>query len=78
MAEVDPWLTKIAADIVPVDAELADLATQAWLIYGKDCHLAALSLADCCSYVVGLTVTTNPPATAITTMDHGAGGITAT
>jgi len=37
LAEVDLWLTKIAADI-PVDAELVDLATQAWLTYGKGRH----------------------------------------
>ena len=45
LAEVDLWLAKIAADIVPVDAELVDLTTQAWLIYGKG------AFTDCCSYV---------------------------
>ena len=39
----------MAADIVPVDAELVDLTTQAWLIYGEGRHPA---FADCCSYVV--------------------------
>ena len=31
IAEIDLWLTKIGADVIPVNAELADLATDAWL-----------------------------------------------
>ena len=52
MAEVDLWLAKIASDVVSVDAELVDLTTQAWLIYGKGRHPAALNFIDSCSYVV--------------------------
>lgn len=52
LAEVDLWLAKIAADIIPVDAELADLATRAWLTYGKGRHPAALNFADCFSYAL--------------------------
>jgi len=52
LAEIDLWLTKIGADIIPVDAELADLATQAWLAYGKGRHPAALNFADCFSYAL--------------------------
>ena len=52
LAEIDLWLSKIAADIIPVDAELVDLATQAWLAYGKGRHPAALNFADCLSYAL--------------------------
>lgn len=51
-AEIDLWLSKIAAEIIPVDAELVDLATQAWLAYGKGRHPAALNFADCLSYAL--------------------------
>jgi ribonuclease VapC len=52
LAEIDLWLRKIAADIIAVDADLADLATQAWLTYGKGRHPAALNFADCFSYAL--------------------------
>ncbi|SRR5438445_12742127 len=52
LAEIDLWLHKIAANIIPVDSELVDLATQAWLSYGKGHHPAALNFADCLSYAL--------------------------
>jgi ribonuclease VapC len=52
LAEIDLWLRKIEADIIPVDTELVDLATQAWLTYGKGRHPAALNFADCLSYAL--------------------------
>lgn len=52
LAEIDLWLSKIEADIIPVDADLVDLATQAWLIYGKGRHPAGLNFADCFSYAL--------------------------
>jgi len=52
LAEFDLWLTKIAADVIPVDADLVDVATQAWLVYGKGRHPAALNFADCISYAL--------------------------
>ncbi|MER9833070.1 type II toxin-antitoxin system VapC family toxin [Mesorhizobium sp. M0134] len=52
LAEIDLWLRKIEADIIPVDSELVDLATQGWLTYGKGHHLAALNFADCFSYAL--------------------------
>jgi len=52
LAEIDLWLHKIAANIIPVDSELVDLATQAWLTYGKGRHPAALNFADCLSYAL--------------------------
>ncbi|MBB3398905.1 ribonuclease VapC [Rhizobium sp. BK538] len=38
LAEIDLWLRKIEADIIPVDSDLVDLATHAWLTYGKGRH----------------------------------------
>lgn len=52
LAEIDLWLRKIEADIIPVDAELVDLATESWLTYGKGRHPAALNFADCFSYAL--------------------------
>jgi ribonuclease VapC len=52
IAEIDLWLTKIGADVIPVDGELADLATDAWLAYGKGRHPAGLNFADCLSYAL--------------------------
>jgi ribonuclease VapC len=52
LAEVDLWLRKIEADVIPVDSELVDLATQGWLNYGKGHHPAALNFADCLSYAL--------------------------
>lgn len=52
LAEIDLWISKIAADLIPVDAELVDLATEAWLTYGKGRHPAALNFVDCLSYAL--------------------------
>jgi ribonuclease VapC len=52
LAEIDLWLAAIDAKIIPVDAELVDIATHAWLAYGKGRHPAALNFADCLSYAL--------------------------
>lgn len=52
LAEIDLWLRKIEADITAVDADLVDMATQAWLAFGKGRHPAALNFADCLSYAL--------------------------
>jgi len=52
LAEIDLWLARIEADIIPVDSDLVDLATQAWLTYGKGRHPASLNFADCFSYAL--------------------------
>ncbi|MEQ1955462.1 type II toxin-antitoxin system VapC family toxin [Mesorhizobium sp. CN2-181] len=52
LAEIDLWLRKIEAEIIPVDSQMVDLATQAWLTYGKGRHPAALNFADCLSYAL--------------------------
>lgn len=52
LAEVDLWLSKIEADLIPVDADLIDAATEAWLAYGKGRHPASANFADCLSYAL--------------------------
>ena len=52
LAEIDLWLGTIEANTIPVDADLVDLATQAWLTYGKGRHSAALHFAHCLSYAL--------------------------
>ena len=50
--QIDLWLAKIASEIIPIDADLVDLATQAWSTYGKGRHPALLNFADCFSYAL--------------------------
>jgi ribonuclease VapC len=57
--ELDLWLLKIGAEIVPVDTEQADAARRAWRRFGKGRHTAALNYGDCFSYA--LAVTRNEP-----------------
>lgn len=52
LTDLDLWLAQIDADVIAIDAELADLATIAWLTYGKGRHPASLNFADCFSYAV--------------------------
>ena len=33
--DLDLWLLKAGVDVIPIDSDLVDLATQAWLAYGK-------------------------------------------
>ncbi len=39
-------------EILPVDAQLAQIAYQAWLSYGKGRHPAGLNFGDCFSYAL--------------------------
>lgn len=52
LAEINLWLEKIEAEVIPIDLELVDIATQAWLTFGKGRHPAALNFADCLSYAL--------------------------
>jgi ribonuclease VapC len=52
LSELDLWLAKIGLDSVPVDADLVEFGTQAWLTYGKGRHPAGLNFADCLSYAL--------------------------
>jgi len=50
--DLDLWLLKAGVDAIPVDVDLVDFATQAWLVYGKGRHPAGLNFADCLSYAL--------------------------
>jgi len=50
--EFDLFVVRANLQIVPVDAEQADLARAAWRKYGKGRHPAALNFGDCFSYAL--------------------------
>ena len=50
--ELDLWLLKIGAEIVPVDADQLDAARRAWRRFGKGRHAAALNYGDCFAYAL--------------------------
>lgn len=50
--DLDLWLLKAGVEVMPIDADLVDFATQAWLAFGKGRHPAALNFADCISYAL--------------------------
>jgi ribonuclease VapC len=49
---LDELLALAVIEIQPVDAELARMAYQAWLQYGKGRHPAGLNFGDCFSYAL--------------------------
>ena len=50
--EFDLFVVRANLQIVPVDAEQADLARSAWRKYGKGRHSAGLNFGDCFSYAL--------------------------
>ncbi|RXT25321.1 twitching motility protein PilT [Rhizobium leguminosarum] len=52
--ELDLFLDRIDAEIVPVGAGLAETARHAWRRYGKGRHPAALNFGDCFSYALAV------------------------
>lgn len=50
--ELQALLVLARAEIVPVDARMAQLAFAAWLRFGKGRHPAALNFGDCFSYAL--------------------------
>ena len=50
--EFDLFVVRTQMKIVPIDAELADLARSAWRRYGKGRHPAGLNFGDCFSYAL--------------------------
>jgi ribonuclease VapC len=50
--EFDLFIVRAQMQIVPIDAELADLARSAWRKYGKGRHPAGLNFGDCFSYAL--------------------------
>ena len=54
--EFDLFVVRASLQIVPIDAEQADLARSAWRKYGKGRHPAALNFGDCFSYALAKSV----------------------
>ena len=50
--EFDLFIVRTQIQIVPIDADLADLARSAWRKYGKGRHPAGLTFGDCFSYAL--------------------------
>ncbi|MGD0758088.1 MAG: type II toxin-antitoxin system VapC family toxin [Candidatus Sulfotelmatobacter sp.] len=50
--EFDLFVLRANLQIVPVDAEQANLARSAWRKYGQGRHPAALNFGDCLSYAL--------------------------
>jgi ribonuclease VapC len=50
--ELDTLLARLRADIVPHDADLARIARDAFLRFGKGRHPAGLNFGDCASYAL--------------------------
>jgi ribonuclease VapC len=50
--EFDLFVVRANLQIIPVDAEQADLARSAWRKYGKGRHAAGLNFGDCFSYAL--------------------------
>jgi ribonuclease VapC len=50
--EFDLFVVRAQIQIVPIDAELAELARSAWRKYGKGRHPAGLNFGDCFSYAL--------------------------
>jgi len=50
--ELDLLLHRADAQVVPLTAELAELARDAWERFGKGRHPAGLNIGDCCSYAL--------------------------
>ncbi|MBB6487724.1 type II toxin-antitoxin system VapC family toxin [Rhizobium lusitanum] len=51
-SELDLWLHRINAEIVPVTADHSDQARRAWRRYGKGRHPAGLNFSDCFAYAL--------------------------
>jgi ribonuclease VapC len=50
--EFDLFVVRVKLQVVPVDAEQADLARSAWRKYGKGRHTAGLNFGDCFAYAL--------------------------
>jgi ribonuclease VapC len=50
--EFDLFLIRTKIEVVPVDAEQAEIARSAWRMYGKGRHAAGLNFGDCFSYAL--------------------------
>ena len=53
-SEFDLFLVRGRLEVVPFDAEQAELARSAWRKYGKGRHSAGLNFGDCFSYALAI------------------------
>jgi ribonuclease VapC len=53
--EFDLWLHRAEVEILPVDAEQADMARRAWRHFGRGRHPAGLNYGDCFSHALAAT-----------------------
>ncbi|MBV8398157.1 MAG: type II toxin-antitoxin system VapC family toxin [Acetobacteraceae bacterium] len=53
--EFDLWLHRAEVEVLPVDAEQADMARRAWRRFGRGRHPAGLNYGDCFSYALAVT-----------------------
>lgn len=53
--EMERWLYRIKAEVVPVDSAQAHTARGAWRKFGKGRHPAGLNFGDCFSYALAVT-----------------------
>lgn len=52
--ELDLWLFKLKAEIVPVTAEQVEVARDAFRKFGKGRHKAGLNFGDCFAYALAM------------------------
>jgi ribonuclease VapC len=57
--EFDLWLHRAEVEILPVDAEQADMARRTWRRFGRGRHPAALNYGDCFSYALAARTTSH-------------------
>lgn len=50
--EFDLWLHRLDVEVVPVDADQAQMARRAWRRFGKGRHPAGLNYGDCFAYAL--------------------------
>src|SRR5436853_237249 len=54
--EFDLFIVRAKIELVPVDAEQADIARSAWRKYGKGRHPAGLNFGDCFAYALAKSI----------------------
>jgi ribonuclease VapC len=52
--EFDLWLVRAGVEVVPFDAEQADIARRGWSRFGKGNHPARLNYGDCFTYALAI------------------------
>lgn len=50
--ELDLLLHRAQIELVAMSTEQAELAREAWRVYGKGNHAAGLNIGDCCAYAL--------------------------